>query len=212
VFFLLAAVGLGAAYVLSRDNAASDDGSAAGAGAPADPLAGLTDAIGEGDLADPPPAPPPPSSGTTGAWPPGPIKVNITTYCPFAANLSAAQRAIEGGPTDRLGHPLYTIEAHLSDPSTAPYCSCAGDPSKWSYGQQVELPGVSSQAIFRVVDTGAAFHGPPWYASSGEPEPHVTAGAPRKKIRVDGYEPIDVCVQACGTGAYQLGAQTGTVP
>jgi hypothetical protein len=140
----------------------------------------------------------------------GALPVNLTSYCPFKPGLSPEEQRMEGGLTDAHGSPLFTYEAHKA--GEAPYVSCAGDLTLWRYGQRVELPSIDPDAIFRVVDTGAAFHGEPWYASSGEAEPHVTAKSPRKKIRVDGHEPIDVCVNDCGQHPPGFGAQLANVP
>lgn len=85
---------------------------------------------------------------------------------------------MEGGTKDRLGKPLYTLEAYQR--GEAPYVSVAGDYNAWPYGQRVEIdawPGV----VFRIVDTGGHFSGP------------------NKVYRDEAREPLDVCVDSSST-------------
>lgn len=104
----------------------------------------------------------------------GQLNVRLTGYWPFAAK-TATEKRMEGGPKDRKGKPLYTLEQHLADPQKYPYVAVAGDDAVWPYGQRVvfaEWPN----AIFRVVDTGKNFRGS------------------TKMYRVLGHEPLDICV------------------
>lgn len=115
------------------------------------------------------------------------IKVRLTEYYPFQEGLTERQQRMEGGKNDRRGKPLCTLEDYLE--GKAPYVSLAcdyrgGPPSNTEefriYGYKVEMPKVAerfgrSTIEFRLVDTGKNFHGD------------------RKKVRVAGHEPIDVC-------------------
>jgi hypothetical protein len=124
------------------------------------------------------------------------IKVSLTEYYPFQSGLTDRQKKMEGGVTDRMGKPLFTLEDYLE--GTAPYVSLACDPAGGppgsapefrKYGYKVWLPEISGSANlytitpvmlpiqidFRLVDTGGAFTGK------------------TKRVRVAGYEPIDVC-------------------
>ena len=115
------------------------------------------------------------------------IKVRLTEYYPFQEGLTERQQRMEGGKKDRIGKPLCTLEDYLE--GKAPYVSLAcdsrgGPPSNTEefriYGYKVELAKVArrfgrSTIEFRLVDTGKNFYGE------------------RKKVRVAGHEPIDVC-------------------
>lgn len=115
------------------------------------------------------------------------IKVRLTEYYPFQEGLTEKQQRMEGGKTDRRGKPLYPLEDYLE--GKAPYVSLACDykgglPSNTAefriYGYKVELPAVAQRfgrttIEFRLVDTGQNFYGE------------------KKKVRVAGHEPIDVC-------------------
>lgn len=103
----------------------------------------------------------------------GTIDVRCTGYWPYKANLSAAERLMEGGVNDTHSNRLYTLEEFQA--GQAPYVSVSGDDAIWPYGQRIALgqwPGV----IFRVVDTGGNFRGA------------------KKVYRVVGREPLDICV------------------
>lgn len=105
----------------------------------------------------------------------GDVPVRLTTYYPYKAGLTEAQRRMEGGVRDRKRRPIITLEQHLADPARYPYVSVAGDFNIWPDGQRLslrEFPG----AVLRVVDTGGRFFG---------------AG---KVFRVAGREPLDIAV------------------
>jgi hypothetical protein len=127
------------------------------------------------------------------------VKVTLSEYFPFQTGLSKRGKQMEGGMTDRIGKPLFTLEDYLE--GKAPYvslaCDSAGGPPGnvkefKTYGYKVWLPGLSAdidsfidkpvmlpiQIDFRLVDTGNAFTGD------------------KKLIRVAGMEPIDVCRRA----------------
>ena len=127
------------------------------------------------------------------------IKISLTEYYPFEKNLSAREKRMEGGPVDRRGKPLYTLEDYVD--GIAPYVSLAcdslgGAPGNVEefriYGFKAWIPKITEgiaayidnpktlpMAIeFRLVDTGGAFRGK------------------GKKIRAAGYEPIDICRRA----------------
>jgi hypothetical protein len=117
----------------------------------------------------------------------GQFHARLTGYWPFQRGLSAAERKMEGGATDRKGGPLYTLEQYLA--GQAPYVSVSGDDSIFPYGQRLAIdvwPGVP----FRVTDTGGHFRG---------------AG---KVYRVMGYEPLDICVDSDQTKVPKLATAT----
>ena len=124
------------------------------------------------------------------------INVRLTEYCPFQPGMTAAEEKMQGGVFDRIGKPLYSLEDYLE--GKAPYVSLACDlkggppgnvPEFRKYGTKVWLPEISESIadyvegltdppkmiLFRLVDTGGHFFGA------------------NKKVRVAGYEPIDVC-------------------
>jgi hypothetical protein len=105
------------------------------------------------------------------------VKLRLTGYWPFSARPD--ERGMEGGKSDRVGNPLYTLEDFQA--GKAPYVSLSGDDAAWPYGQRIEIdefPGV----IFRVVDTGSHF-----------------SSKKNKTYKEEGYEPIDVCVNSSST-------------
>lgn len=115
-------------------------------------------------------------SGASGAK----VAVHTTGYWPYQEGLTAAERKMEGGVTDRRGNKLFTLEQHLSDPVTFPYVSVAGDYTIWPYAQRISLSAWPN-AIFRVVDTGGHFFGA------------------KKVYRVSGEEPLDIAVNSSKT-------------
>lgn len=150
--------------------------------------------------------------------------VFITTYCPFNPG-SGSGAAIEGGHYDRKGRLLHTVEDHQADPDAHPYVSLAGDYTVFNYGQRLILDdvlGVPSPEwtartgevsyVARVVDTGGHFHGPEM--TPAESEAYDAAGnraKPRKVIRHDGDEPIDVCVAYCNSKSVRTGHRSSLV-
>ena len=127
------------------------------------------------------------------------INVSLSEYFPSQAGLTAKQKRMEGGATDRMGKPLFTLEDYLE--GKAPFVSLAVDSGGGApgnaaefrkYGFRVWLPAISGSANsfidkpimlpimidFRLVDTGDAFRGK------------------TKLVRVAGREPIDVCRRA----------------
>lgn len=117
-----------------------------------------------------------PTPMASGSYPK--ISARLTGYWPFQAGLDKAARLMEGGKNDRTGAPLYTLEMYQA--GKAPYVSVAGDWQIWPYGQRISInhwPNV----VFRVVDTGGNF----WGA--------------KKVYRVEGREPLDICVDSSKT-------------
>ena len=119
----------------------------------------------------------------------GVFQSRLTGYWPYVEGLTAKERLMEGGKTDRKGQPLHTLEMHLADPVKHPYVSVAGDYEIFPYGQRI-LIDAWPNAVFRVVDTGGHFHG---------------AG---KLIRVLGHEPLDVAVDSSKTVVPKLASVT----
>lgn len=128
------------------------------------------------------------ASGDAGGTP---LPVNLTGYWPFQAGLSVAQQTMEGGPTDRKGHPLNTLETHKR--GEADYVSLSGDYTLFAYGQKLNIPALGTRddggpVVGRIVDTGEHF--------SDTPPPHARHPERwHKVIRHAGHEPIDVCVE-----------------
>ena len=89
-------------------------------------------------------------------------------------------RAMEGGPNDRMGNPVITVQQHIADKSKYPYVSVSGDlelrGSTVPYGTRVYF-GAYPDYVFRLVDTGGRFRGD------------------KKKIRKPGYEPFDIATE-----------------
>jgi hypothetical protein len=138
-----------------------------------------TDAVEKaisGEPVSPPPAPGEPDTR-------GKVKIRATGYWPYSARED--EKKMEGGTNDRLGHPIITLEQHLSNPTRYPYVSVSGDDAIWPAGQRISIDAWPS-AVFRVVDTGSHFRG---------------AG---KIIRVTGYEPLDIAVNSSKTTVPKL--------
>jgi 3D (Asp-Asp-Asp) domain-containing protein len=90
----------------------------------------------------------------------GPVK---STHRSTATLYTTENTAIEGGPKDRCGRPLRTLEDYLK--GNAEFVSLAMDRSTLEYGTLVRIPeiekyfGLSQPIPFKVVDTGSAFIG-----------------------------------------------------
>lgn len=117
----------------------------------------------------------------------GVFKARITGYWPLTA--TEAERKMEGGVRDRKGKPLHTLERHLADPTAHPYVSVSGDDAIFPYGQRLTIDQWPS-AVFRVVDTGGHFRGA------------------NKVYRIEGREPLDVCVESARTRVNPLATAT----
>lgn len=81
-------------------------------------------------------------------------RARATGYYPDSSTM-------EGGFKDRLGKPLYTLQAYLA--GNAPYVSVAMDSDAFRYGTKLRIPELERKygrvIDFRVVDTGGAFEG-----------------------------------------------------
>lgn len=114
-------------------------------------------------------APPPPRPSSE-QWHPA----RLTAYHPDAP---PEHRRMEGGPRDRLGADVITLQQHRSDPGRYPYVSVAGDLSLGglvvAYGTRIFFAAFPDD-VFRLVDTGGHFTGP------------------GKVIRKPGFEPFDI--------------------
>lgn len=127
------------------------------------------------------------------------VPVRLTDYYPFHKGLTAEQRRMEGGVHDRRGRMLYPLEDYLE--GNAPYVSLACDfkggppgnrPEFKLYGYKVQIPFIAhkygkSFIEFRLVDTGGHFFGP------------------GKRVKVTGFEPIDVCRRQKPEGRDRIG-------
>ena len=115
---------------------------------------------------------------TGSSWYTGQVQLHLTGYWPFTAK--SGETGMEGGVHDRVGKPLHTVEDFLAGKSD--HVSLSGDDSAFPYGQAITLPWTGGQTIKgRVTDTGGSFRGT------------------KKKYRVIGEEPIDVCVYSSRT-------------
>jgi 3D (Asp-Asp-Asp) domain-containing protein len=81
-------------------------------------------------------------------------------YPPPTEGYSSPQEALmEGGPVDRMGLPLCTLQAFLA--GEVDYVSVAMDVKAFAYGTQLIVPELNAlykrEIPFRVVDTGGAF-------------------------------------------------------
>jgi len=75
---------------------------------------------------------------------------------------SRAEAELEGGPTDRCDHPLYSVDDYATGSST--YVSVAMDPKVFPYRQPLHIPELDrlfgmENILFRVVDDGNDFIG-----------------------------------------------------
>lgn len=121
--------------------------------------------------------------------------VTLTRYFPFDDYKSAAEARREGGPRDRKGRRLHTLEEHQADPAAHPYVAISGDPARFAYGQRLIIPALGKPGaawiararaaglrepltyyVARVVDDGAHFIGD------------------SKVERYPGHEPLDVAM------------------
>ena len=117
-----------------------------------------------------------PSSRTKpGEW----FLVRLTEYHPDAPKSEVVR---EGGPKDRYGQPVRTIEDYRSGRST--YVSVASDlvlqGERIPYGARLYLDGWPT-VEFRLVDTGKNFRGE------------------KKQVREAGHEPLDIATEWKGT-------------
>ncbi len=116
-----------------------------------------------------------PSKNTKpGQW----FAVRLTEYHPDAPPSAKVQ---EGGPRDRIGQPVRTIEDFRS--GKAEYVSVSADLQLQNlvvpYGARLYLDGWPD-VVFRVTDTGQNFTGQ------------------KKKIREAGHEPLDIATAWSG--------------
>lgn len=105
---------------------------------------------------------------------PAQLNAVLTHYWPFKENLTAKERRMEGGVNDSNSQPLSTVEDFLSGKSD--HVSIAGDDAIFPYGQKVLIPWAGKTLVGRITDTGGNFRGL------------------NKVYRVEGREPLDVCV------------------
>jgi len=101
-------------------------------------------------------------------------------FSEYHPDAPAHLRAMEGGPNDRKGVPVITVQQHITDKNKYPYVSVSGDlelrGSAVPYGTRIYF-GAHPDYVFRLVDTGGRFRGD------------------KKKIRKPGYEPFDIATE-----------------
>lgn len=102
------------------------------------------------------------------------MPAKLTEYFPDAP---PSEREFEGGPKDRGGAALITVQQHRRDKDKYPYVSVSSDlvlrGQPVAYGTRVYF-GLYPDLVFRLVDTGGRFRGN------------------KKRIRKEGYEPFDI--------------------
>lgn len=85
----------------------------------------------------------------------------LTAYYPTANATETAENRLEGGPLDRRGVPLITLQDYLEGGHD--YVSIAMDLGIYPYGTKLCIPDIERRyhrsIEFRVVDTGDAFRG-----------------------------------------------------
>ena len=105
------------------------------------------------------------------------FRARLTEYHPDAP---AYARRREGGPHDRMGQPLYTLQQHRSDRAQFPYASVAADlilqGRQVPYGVRVYVEALPGD-VLRIVDTGGHFY---------------NSDKTQKVIRQPGHEPLDI--------------------
>lgn len=90
----------------------------------------------------------------------GPV---LTTHQSVATLYTTENTAIEGGPKDRCGRPLRTLDDYLN--GRAEYVSVAMDRMALQYGTLIRIPEIEKRfnlnfpIPFKIVDTGSAFIG-----------------------------------------------------
>ncbi len=109
-------------------------------------------------------------SNQSGIW----QDARLTEYHPDAP---PDKQKLEGGPNDRMKHPVVTVQEHSRDKAKFPYVSVAADlvlgGERVKYGTRIYFSSYPD-IVFRIVDTGGHFFG------TG------------KKIREPGFEPFDI--------------------
>lgn len=87
---------------------------------------------------------------------------------------------MDGGPNDRKGNPIITVQQFQRDRAAYPFVSVAGDltlrGAPVPYGTRLYL-GMYPDVVFRIVDTGGRFHGE------------------KKRYRQPGSEPFDIATE-----------------
>ena len=122
------------------------------------------------------------------------LDASVTTYHPTGTLAS-----MEGGPRDRFGRPLVTVEESLETGN--PFSIACDYTQAWAVRDRlVQVEGVAT--LGRLCDTGGHFHGPVWDCQAQGPPPHNYRG---KVLRWPGREPFDLCCQAGGKFARSWG-------
>ena len=82
-------------------------------------------------------------------------------YSAKGTGYTKENTAMEGGPKDRLGTELITLQDYLAGKGS--YVSVAMDTNSFPYGSELCIPEMEQkygrQIVFKVVDTGSAFRG-----------------------------------------------------
>jgi hypothetical protein len=92
-------------------------------------------------------------SNQSGIW----QDARLTEYHPDAP---PDKQKLEGGPNDRMKHPVVTVQEHSSDKAKFPYVSVAADlvlgGERVKYGTRIYFSSYPD-IVFRIVDTGGQF-------------------------------------------------------
>lgn len=128
----------------------------------------------------------PVGNGKDGDW-------QAAIFTEYHPDAPPAEQAMEGGPKDRKGSPVITVQQHRTDKGKYPFVSVSGDlelrGAAVPYGTRIYF-GAYPDIVFRLVDTGGRFRGP------------------KKRIRKPGYEPFDIATDY-GSKLGFSGKQTG---
>lgn len=113
--------------------------------------------------------------------------IRVTMYYKPFKGMTRKEAKMEGGPTDRMGRPLHSLEDFMDGKASWVSLSCdslggppGSDPRFRVYGTKVRIPEVEKlmggrSIEFRLVDTGDHFRGAD------------------KVVKLKGAEPIDLC-------------------
>jgi len=119
---------------------------------------------GTGGQPEQPQEPSQPASSTPPTTPPDLCKRmgdKAYSYSARGTGYTKENTAMEGGPKDRIGNELITLQDYLAGKGS--YVSVAMDTKTFPYGTELCIPEMEQkygkQIVFRVVDTGSAFNG-----------------------------------------------------
>lgn len=123
----------------------------------------------------------------------------ILDACCTCYHPTGSPTSMEGGPQDRYGRPLITVEEALR--SGDPFSVACDYTMPWYVKDRlIQVEGIA--CLGRLCDTGGHFHGPVWDCVAHGSPPHGFRG---KVIRFPGREPFDLCCSPFGAFSRQWG-------